>query len=318
LFRYLAARLRHPGPAAKQYLRAGLGLERRAQHLATFWNDHLSRTRAAQARWARDLSGGLLTVLGAGPLLDFNAAALSPRVERFRLVDANPLCVDHWKRLEKPVEPLITDITNCLEVWLQALEGTGGSWSEVLSEIKNLSLKPKQGFVPVTDCLLSLNILSQLEVGWQESVEPFLKKRFGSRFVCQHEQEWLRAIQPSSRVLAEQHLAALEASRASDILLITDAEYVDYKGRKYSLNRWEALPVSWSEKGWQADPGIEFEVTPALEGLVIDGNSLTRWMPSYQVEWHDSWLWHISPYGTEPIDHGQIHRVVALSLRFIK
>jgi hypothetical protein len=315
LFRYLAARLRHPGPAAKQYLRAGLGLERRAQHLATFWNDHLSRTRAAQARWARDISGGLLTVLGAGPLFDFNSAALSPRVERFRLVDANPLCVDHWKHLEKPVEPVITDITNSLEAWLQTLERPSGSWNETLSQIKSLSLEPKPGYVPVTDCLLSLNILSQLEVGWQESVEPLLKKRFGSRFVHQHEQEWLQAIRPSSRVLAEQHLAALEASRALNILLITDAEYVDYTGRKYSVNKWEPPPVTWSEKGWQADAGIEFEVTTALEGLAIDGEGLAHWMPSYQVQWHDSWLWHIAPYGTEPIDHGQLHRVVALSLR---
>jgi len=318
LLRYLAARLRHRGPVAKQYLRAGLGLERRAQHLATFWNEHLSRTRAAQARWARDIHGGLLTVLGAGPLFDFNAAALSPRVESFRLVDANPLCIDHWKRLEKPVEPVITDITNCLEVWLKTLEETGGSWSELLSKIKNLSFDPRKGYVPVTDCLLSLNILSQLEVGWQESVEPLLQKKFGRRFVYQHEQEWLEAIQPSSRVLAEQHLAALEASRASHILLITDAEYVDYKGRKYSVDRWETTPLSWSEKGWEPDAGIEFEATPALEGLVLDGDSLTRWMPSYQVQWNDSWLWHISPYGTEPIEHGQIHRVVALSLRFIK
>ncbi len=257
-------------------------------------------------------------MLGAGPLLDFNDAALSPRVDRFRLVDANPLCVDYWKSLERPVEPLIADITNCLEVWLQTLEAAAGSWTDTLSQIKSLSLQSKRGYVPVTDSLLSLNILSQLEVGWQESVEPLLKKRFGSRFVHEHEQEWLQAIQPSSRVLAEQHLAALESSRAPEILLITDAEYVDYTGRKYAVNKWEPPPLTWSEEGWQADPGIEFEVTPALEGLVLNGDSLARWMPSYQVQWHDSWLWHISPYGTEPIDHGQLHRVVALPLRLLK
>ena len=213
---------------------------------------------------------------------------------------------------------MITDITNSLGDWLRHLETATGSWSEVLSEIRTLSLTPKQGYVPVTDSLLSLNILSQLEVGWQESIEPLLKKRFGGRFVHQHEQEWLQAIRPSSRVLAEQHLVALEASRAVDILLITDAEYVDYTGRKYSVNKWEAPPLTWSEKGWKADAAVEFEVTPALEGLVIDRDSLNRWMPSYQVQWRESWLWHISPYGTEPIDHGQLHRVVALSLRLVK
>jgi len=292
----------------------GMGLERRAHYLSAFWQDHLSRTRAAQARWAQTASGDVLTVLGAGPLFDFNAMPLARSFKRFRLVDANPLSAAAWGRLNTPVEPVITDISNCLTAWSDQLRSLRRPWDETLRFIENIAATPVPAYAPLSDGLLSLNLLSQLEVGWQEIVEPLLHKRFGRAFVQSHEQEWLNAIRPASQALAEQHLVALEASHAKNILLISDAEYVDYTGRQYQVHHLEPPPVQWSEQGWQGDPGIQYEVTPALEAVPLAAVTLLHWLPSYRLQWQESWLWHIAPSGTEATPSGKIHRVAAFAL----
>jgi hypothetical protein len=310
LFRYLAARWKHPG---SPYIRAGLALERRASALSAYWTDHQSRTRAAQARWAQTSGGAVLTVLGAGPLLDLNTAALSKHFASFRLVDANPLAAESWTSVNKPVEPVITDITNCLGLWRPTVKQFRGAWPETLKVIREVAAAP--AYSAPTDALLSLNILSQLEIGWQEAVEPILRKRFGERFVVEHEQEWLDAIRPGSQMLIEQHLAALQASGARQVLLICDIEYVEYTGRLYQRHQWAEPPLRWTESGWRADEGITYEAVPALEGVVLNRESFARWMPSYELDWHESWLWHIAPNGTETAKYGRLHRVGAFALR---
>jgi hypothetical protein len=317
LFRYLAARWKHRGSLDKRYLRMGLGLERRAQALSMYWSDHFSRSRAAQSRWARDCEGRLLTVLGAGPLFDFNTPVLCSHFRSFRMVDANPLLTQYWGRLGVPVEPVLTDITGCVEDWLSAVRTSRGDWRQIMSLIHDLPLKPVQAYSAKTDALLSLNILSQLEVGWQEAIEPVLIEKFGRNFVREHEQEWLEAIRRCSQTLAEQHLAAMERSYARDVLLITDVEYIEYTGRRYRRNRWEAPPVTWSADGWTAGQGIQYEAIPALEGVELTTEMFSRWMPSYTLLWQDNWVWHIAPYGTEPAPHGKLHRVCAFALRLI-
>lgn len=316
LFRYLKALWHHRKSSARRYVEDGLGLERRAQYLSAFWSDHLSRTRAVQTRWAQTASGDTLTVLGAGPLFDFNAPALQNRFKRFRLVDANPAVEAYWQRLNTPVEPVITDITNCLSTWANSIQTSKLGWTETLQLIQDVGLTPVSAYVPRGDAVLSLNILSQLEVGWQETIEHLLQKRFGRSFVLKHEQEWLQASRPGSKILVEQHLAALENSRAPYILLITDVEYIDYTGRRYQHNRFEPPPVSWSEDKWVHDPGIEYELIPALEGANLGPETLNHWLPSYLLDWHASWLWHIAPNGTEAVSYGKLHRVAAFSLRY--
>ncbi len=256
----------------------------------------------------------MLTVLGAGPLLDLNSAALSPKFQSFRLVDANPLVVPNWSRLNKPVEPVIADITNCMAEWCDKLRRSRKSWNDTLQLIRDFGANPVQAYNAPSDGLISLNILSQLEVGWQEMAEPALEKRFGKSFVRQHEQEWLDAIRPSSRMLVEQHLAAIERCRAVHALLICDLEYVEYTGRTYKHTQHEAPPMEWADGKWAAGAGIHFELIPALESVWLDQESFARWMPSYRLDWHDSWLWHIAPNGTEESDYGQLHRVGAFAL----
>lgn len=315
LFRYLAARWRYPGPAAKRFIQAGLGLERRSRHLSAFWNDHLSRARAAQTRWAQTSQGDLLTVLGAGPLYDFNAHALGRAYKHFRLVDANPLAPTHWTRLATPTEPVVTDISCCVEAWSNTIARAHSNWNDTLALIRQVGASAVPAYSPPTDGLISLNILSQLEVTWQDSIEAILKRRFGRAFVRKHEQAWLDAIQPGSQTVAEQHLHSLASSQAQNILLIADLEYVEYTGRKYIRTHAAPPPVRYTETGWEADDGIRCEITPALEGVELNASTFARWLPAYELEWHDHWLWHIAPNGTETERYGKLHRVGAFAFR---
>jgi hypothetical protein len=288
----------------------GLGIEHRARTLAPHWAEHLGKTRAAQARWVA--AGDWLTVLGAGRLFDFNRQALLPRFRKLRLVDADPLCQAFWKGLPVPIEMLCLDISNCLADWINELRTAKLPWEETLSFIRQRRPRPAYG-APV-DALLSLNVLSQLQIVWQDGVEGILRRRFGRRFVERHAADWLDATRPGGQMLVEQHLAAIESSEARFALIITDLEYLEYRGKTFAGSRWEPAPVEWAGR-WRVDSGITCEVSPALEGIELNATTLALWMPSFLLEWHESWLWHIQPNGTEKMAAGKVHRVGAFALR---
>ncbi len=297
----------------------GLGIENRARNLAPFWAEHLNRTRAAQARWAETAGGERLTVLGAGRLLDFNRTALLPRFANLRLVDADPLCQTVWKDLHKPLKAVCTDITGCLDSWLSALHRVRKPWPTTLNVIRDQSTPPGTAYCAPGDALLSLNILSQLQIVWQDGVEAYLQHRFGRRFVAQREAEWLDALRPAGKLLVEQHLAAFERSAARHVLLITDLEYLEYQGKVFQRAHALPPPVEWSPKtGWRADPGITCELSPALESVELHQATFADWLPSYRLVWQEYWLWHILPLGTERHAHsGKVHRVGAFAFELL-
>lgn len=296
------------------YLNMGLGIEQRAQRLAPFWAEHLQRTRSAQARWAENIHGDWLTVLGAGRLLDFNKTVLLPRFRNFRLVDADPLCRAVWKKLPKPVDPVCLDISGCLDGWIRHLKKTREPWSGMLNAIR--AVRAPNAYTDHCEALLSLNVLSQLQIVWQDRAEALLIRRFGADFVKQHETEWLDALRPASQTLVERHLAALEHSAAPNVLLITDLDYVEYHGVTFQEDHWAPPPVEWSpETGWSADEALTCELSPALEGVELNEEAFARWMPSYRLAWQESWLWHLVPLGTEKDQRaGKVHRVGAFAL----
>jgi len=315
LIRYLAARLRHRDPSVVRYLRMGLGIENRARKQAPFWAEHLDRSRAAQARWTLRASGERLTVLGAGRLLDFNRSAIPPRFTNLRLVDADPLCPPIWRSIAKPVEAVCADVSGCLNRWIAELNRIRKPWPETLAAIREHRVPSRAAYRAPTDALLSLNILSQLQIVWQDGVEDFLTERFGRRFVEHQEDEWLDALRPAGQMLVEQHLAAIEDSGPRFVLLITDLEYLDYQGRTFQRGHWAPPPVEWSNAGWHAESPVTCEVSPALEGVELNEDAFARWLPSYRLAWRESWLWHIAPLGTEKkTPHGKVHRVGAFAL----
>ena len=302
-FRYLAARLRHRDPAAGRFLRQGLGIEKRARRLRKFWEPHLERSKAAQRRWIAEVAGVDLAVLGAGRLFDFAADTLPTRFERALLIDADPSCADHWGGLACQVEPRIGDLTGCAERWQRELDGLHGGWAETLEQIRQTP-KPGDRAMPLAaDAVLSLNVLSQLPIGWQDRVEDHLERRFGARAIKVKEDEWLAAVEPGGRWIVEQHLAALAASNARSILLITDVEYVEYRGGANS--------VRWESGVWSAGEGLRVDVSPALYGVELA-------IAGYTQRWEESWLWDISPIGAESREYGAMHRVAARAFDLLR
>jgi len=286
-FRYLAARLRHRDPAAARYLRQGLGIEERARKLRRFWASHLERTKAAQKRWIDESDGGIdLAVLGAGRLIDFANDALAPRFQRLLMIDADPSSASHWRGLGIEVEPRIGDLTGCSHRWQQELNRFHGGWPEHLEHVRQIVQPTDHAMSFSADAVLSLNVMSQLPIAWQDCVEDHLARRFGARHVRSREEEWLAAAEPGARWMVEQHVAALAASNAGSILLITDVEYTDYH-----------------------DGGQRAEVSPALYGV----DPATA-LPGYILRWQDSWQWDISPIGIESPACGTLHRVAAFAL----
>jgi len=255
-------------------------------------------------------------VLGAGRLLDFNRSALLPRFAHLRLVDADPLCPPIWRNIAKPVGAVCADVSGCLDPWIAGLDRIREPWLRTLAVIRAHGVPARAAYCVPTDALLSLNILSQLQIVWQDGVEAFLIRRFGRRFVESHEDEWLDALRPAGQMLVEQHLAAIEDSSPRFALLITDLEYLEYRGKTFSRGRWAPPPVAWSsEGGWHAESGITCEVSPALEGVELTEAAFARWLPSYRLAWRESWLWHIAPLGTEKkMAYGEVHRVGAFAL----
>ena len=289
--RYFAARLRYRDDASiASHLRVGLGIEIRARKLAVHWRPHQDRSREAQSRWSA--SGGRLAVLGAGRLLDFEHS-LAQRFDHLRFVDADPLCEPFWKRKHPRHESVIADVSGCLRDWTAALP-QAASWQETLSAI-GCHRAPVVVAPWLRDCsaILSVNLLSQIPIAWQERVETHLRKQFGSALVQSKEEEWLAAVEPGARSLVESHVAMLNQSGARDILLITDLAHIEYKGtHRYSRRRLDPPPnVSGAERE-DALYGVEH---PALS--------------NYRRTAADEWLWHISPQGLESSHKGSIHVV---------
>ncbi len=316
--RYFAARLVHgDSPAIAPYLREGLGIEARARKLAVHWRPHLEASRAAQERWSTE-RGGRLTVLGAGRLLDFSRT-LAGAFDRLRFVDADPLCTPFWRSaFPDGHEAVIDDVTGCLRDWTARLSGLKNrDLARTLDCVRNLRAAPfpaAPGWLRDSDAVLSLNLLSQIAVGWQDRVESHLMRRFGASFVERHEDEWLDAVKPGGRSLVEAHLTLLNGSGARRLLLITDLLYLEYQGleRNYSRRRWEAPPVRWQDGQWRNDSAspLECESYSALCGL----DDPAALLPDYREMWRDQWLWHIRPQGTEPpAGTGSAHLVGAFA-----
>lgn len=294
--------MRYRDPAARRYLRQGLGIAERERKLHRYWLAHFERSKAAQRRWLEDTDGIDLAVLGAGRLFDFASDTLPARFQRVLLIDADPSCADRWRSELRGVElePRIGDLTGCIERWQQELSHFHGDWEQTLEHVRRIA-KPTDHPMPfAADAVLSLNVMSQLPIGWQDCVEDFLGRRFGTRNVDGREDEWLSAVEPGAKWIVEQHLAALAASHARSVLLITDMEYAEYRGGPNS--------VRWSDGTWGADPGLRVDVTPALYAL-----DPVAAMRGYTLRWQDSWLWDIAPIGIESPNCGTVHRVAAMA-----
>lgn len=318
LFRYAAARLRFRGEMNRRFLAGGLGIEERARRLRHYWSPHHAASRREQIDWMRAVPpGSPLTIIGAGRLHDVAWPELSAHFGAITLVDADPLAMRYWltaakQRPETRFE--IRDVTGVAERWRDRImrELPRGNWDEALAWIGAAHLGESPPEPVKTAAAISVNLLGQIPLWWQDSVEEALQRRFGRKRTAGALDEWLAALEPSAGWIVEQHLRSLSGVRFVSIL--TDVEYLHYRGGpRYSAGKYAPPPALWNDRWVLQGAGVACEVEPALYGFHPDRDGEWARMLPHRLTGRDHWLWHLSPLGTENSE-GVLHRVGAYRL----
>ncbi|MEP7361723.1 MAG: hypothetical protein ABI972_00575, partial [Acidobacteriota bacterium] len=168
-------------------------------------------------------------------------------------------------------------------------------WAGALEALRHMIDVPTP-HLPHADAVLSLNVLSQLPIGWQEIVEELLNEKFGKKFVKQHEQEWVEALLPSGRTLVEDHFAAITSTRCRNAMVITDLEYTEYRGvPKFDPALYAPAPTTGEQTTWSAICNVDLNTV----------------LPGWRRQLISEWRWHIAPLGLEAPDQGTFHSVGA-------
>jgi hypothetical protein len=310
MLRVLFETMRHRSAEARRFLQMGYGIEQRTRGLKTYWQPHFEESRRIQREWFRP--GSQLTVLGAGRLNDFALDDALREFDHLHFVDADPLAAKTWAKISRSTGE-IREISGALKPWLEHLAGR--EWGATLQCLRRIADEiPAETYYPEGDAVLSLGIVSQIPIAWQEAVEDLLQRQFTPQWTKRHEKEWLTAIEPSARYLIEEHVRSLGRNGAQRILIIGDLDYIYYRGPiTYRRRNWEPPPIQFVDgTATSARPEpLEFEVCSALYDLEPGDPPGYRRLPM------GTWLWHISPLGIENIREGIIHRVGAVAFEKI-
>ena len=249
--------------------------------------------------------------------MDVDTAALAAKFATLWFVDADPLAAVYWRKCAVPLRWDVCDVSGVIKDWVRRVETTGGGWKQVLNQVRTLPRPAGVAFTPIADGIVSLNLLSQIPIVWQELLEQHLNNRFGVAFVKKQEQHWMDAMIPGARWLVEEHLKTLARTGARNILLIADLNYAYYRNAPSMPLEGATAPLAWDSGEWSASvAGVKFEVADSLFGVRLDdGEMFRQWMPGYEMDWRQIWLWHISPLGLEYKKRGTVHRVGAFALR---
>lgn len=296
---WIASRFRY-----RRFARGGHNLALRYAALTPYWEPHLEATRTAQRGW--DVSGKRLLVLGAGRLLDFSIE-LASRFQEVMLLDADPACGGKWRELGSKLKGRVAvdydlrELTVKYDPWQMHLADRLSRaaprvrWQAALGTLAHMIEVPSP-HLPHADAVLSLNVLSQLPIGWQEIVEELLTESFGKKFVKEHEQEWMEALLPSGRTIVEDHFTAIASTRCRHALVITDTDYTEYRGvPAYSRASYAPPPAQGEHTTWSALCNVELEAM----------------LPGWRRRKVSEWTWHIAPMGLESEPYGTFHNVAA-------
>ncbi len=273
-------------PSARDFLSMGLGIEARYERCKAHWSKHLQLSKVFQRRALIGLEGARIAVLGAGRLLDLDTETLAEVAAEVDLFDADPGVLGTWNLLKRRARHNVNfhthDITGTLANWEACLR-TEVFWNErdALEILSALKLPESTLCFKEYDCIISLNIMSQLSIYWRDRANKILKRKLGQALA--ESPQIQKALDSNARLLEEQHINQLQESAAKELLLLSDDRFYYYKD---------------TQSLWQEEAALQIDIPQELEGYNLTGSN--------------SWLWHIAPQHIENVEYGEIHRVRAL------
>lgn len=287
------------------FLSAGLVLGYRHYSRRSEWLGHLRRCRDRTSSWIqkarrRSSRRGLrVLVLGSGWLQDLSVVDLKAHDELY-LADANPLSpLINWWNLRNRVtnvKSVVGDVTGTLEFAIpslhqnfSALKGADTQtllqffehFHDEISTFQKTSSEINKLLKIDPDLVISLNILSQLHLPWQDHLAALLK-RLKLKTTSGAGQDCLAsAVAPLATNLVDSHLELLNtfSTRGVDVGLICDLAIYTSKG----LVTWPQdidVETDYSrelEQETELVYAIDFEAVGSKSGLL----------------YKDCWWWHL-------------------------
>ncbi len=290
--RYLALSLFYP--ARRDFLKAGLGIASRHKRCARYWKPHLELSKQFISSALQNARPATVVILGAGRLLDVPISDLSEKTKQVVLVDWDPGVTLAWENARRTLEARgvtvatqQSDVTGRLTQWTKALDSlpVTSSASDARELLVSLVELPALETFPEgirADLLISLNLLSQLGLYWEDRVRSRLGTLMSDDGIFS-DSSLEKALQSTMRCLEEEHLSLLSNSEAETIVLLSDEWFHYYRQQ---------------QSEWRTDAALRTVFPPALA--------------NYSIIERDSWLWHLAPQWLEQLDYGEIHTVRAL------
>lgn len=280
-------------PYRRDFLRGGVGILERFKRCERYWAPHLKLSREFITRGLHDLERAQIAVLGAGRLFDVPLREMSEVAQGIALVDADPGAVPSWRKAQKNLSRstttfdfLVTDVSGRMDAWTTELGRLGPNCSEREAVELFTALAASKGMTPFTtstfDCILSVNLLSQIPLFWEDRVRakwPHLATGPEDRMSPKVE----HALAASKKLLIQEHLQLIGNLSKRRVIILTDTLFHYYTKDNAHWRTEEAL-----------------------------GENASITLPSFTLTATDSWLWHLAPQGIERAEYGEIHKVSAL------
>lgn len=282
------------------------------------WQNHLATTKQCVQQWVNKITQpDELNILGAGSLLDLDLKKVSTNIKKIILTDASSFCVSEWKKQSKKLTDIplfvIQDITGVLLHWYQCMiQKESENIDEYIDFIKRLpiSIPPLENFFISSTNILSLNLLSQLPIYWQDVVFTFLRKKFGSRKVDMHKEYILNAVCQCGIAMINAHFRGILPKKVSQkTLLITDLYYFfDLQIRENDISFIGSQILPHISQQAQRPP---IEHNDALFGFDLE-TEISTLRKGFNFFLSKAWIWEIVPKGT--YEEQETHLVVALEI----
>ncbi len=255
-----------------------------------------------------------ITILGSGRLYDFPTGL---ECKNFICVDRDPLSIFSYPNKKTKNSSLILyDVSSLLDIWIVSLVQTNhSSIDDFLIHLKNIQIEHKllsKNFCFKSKLTVSLNLISQIPVYWQDQVFRIIEGKFGTTHsqVNDQTESIILSLYPSCQYLIENHLKLLlnKNSNLKGIkIVIGDLSYIEGKN----------LNISTSDKNIFDDSSISINAKSKNEKVFLQdalfGVDIKKLLQTLNQKPRDTkqWIWKIS--NSNENKTSSYHRVIALA-----